>query len=147
MDYRKMKKEELIRLLEAWEPRTVVTSPKDAYYGALKEFSFKKQEHFIVLLLNGAHEIFDKEIVSVGLLNKTLVHPREVFSPAIEKRACCVVLGHNHPSGQCNPSEEDISITNRLVEAGKLLGVKVLDHIIVSPKGYYSFLEHSLIGG
>ena len=125
------------------KPRSI-TSPPDIFKEVL-HYSTRDQEHFITVMLNGAHEVIDSFISTIGLLNKTIVHPREVFSPAIEKRAAAIAIAHNHPSGHLEPSEEDKAVTRRLVEAGEILGIKVLDHVIFSSKGYYSFLEHSLI--
>lgn len=111
----------------------------------LKEISEKRQEYFVCISLNGANEVIEKRIITVGLLNKTQVHPREVFADAITDRAASVILSHNHPSGELQPSESDLKIHRQLTEAGKILGITVLDHIIVSKKGYYSFQEHGLI--
>jgi DNA repair protein RadC len=97
---------------------------------------------FLSVLLNGAQEVLAIRPVTVGLLNRTLVHPREVFAPALELRAASVVLAHTHPSGSLEPSREDREATRRLAQAGKLLGVEVLDHLIVAQGGYYSFKEN-----
>jgi DNA repair protein RadC len=102
----------------------------------------RPQEVFLAALLNGAQEVIAVTPITVGLLNKTLVHPREVFAPAIEVRAAAVILAHTHPSGSLEPSREDREATRRLIQAGKLLGVEVLDHLIVTQTGYYSFKEH-----
>ena len=98
----------------------------------------EQREHFLVLLLNARHEVMAKETVSVGSLNASIVHPREVFRPAIVHSAASVLLVHNHPSGDPEPSEEDLTITKRLVEAGELLGIQVLDHVIVATRGVVS---------
>jgi len=105
----------------------------------------KRQEHFVCLSLNGANEIIGNRVVTVGLLNSNPVHPREVFSDAIVDRAASIILVHNHPSGNTEPSQEDVAITKRLVQAGEILGVKIHDHIIVSNKGYTSMKERGLI--
>ncbi|MCR5732186.1 MAG: DNA repair protein RadC [Sphaerochaetaceae bacterium] len=123
---------------------TAITSPRDIFY-EVRHYAYRSQEQFIVLTLNGAHEVIDIFTATIGLVNKTLIHPREVFSEPLKRRATSIAIAHNHPSGQLVPSEEDINVTNRLVESGKLLGIKVLDHIIFSKDGYYSFLEHSLL--
>src|SRR5207247_6856225 len=98
----------------------------------------EQREHFLVLLLNARHEVMAKETVSVGSLNASIVHPREVFKPAVLASAASVVLVHNHPSGDPDPSEEDLTITKRLVEVGELLGISVLDHVIVAKRGVTS---------
>lgn len=115
--------------------------PADAY-PLVSHYADRPQEHFISILLNGAHEVIDLEVVSIGLVNRTLVHPREVFAPAIEKRATAVVVAHNHPSGKTDPSAEDHEVTKRLSAAAETIGIRLLDHIVFSTDGYYSFLEH-----
>lgn len=107
--------------------------------------SQRKQEHFICISLNGAHEVIKTRIVSVGLVNMTQVHPREVFADPIIDRACAVVLAHNHPSGDCTPSRADKDTTLRLQEAGTLLGIKLLDHVIFSGRGHFSFQSAGLL--
>ena len=97
------------------------------------------------LSLNGANEVIEKRIVTVGLVNKSQVHPREVFADVITDRAAAVIFAHNHPSGELKPSDSDLKIHNQLTEAGKILGIKILDHIIVAKKGYFSFQEEGLI--
>ena len=111
----------------------------------LADIADKQQEYFVCISLNGANEVIEKRIVTVGLLNKTQVHPREVFADVITDRAASVILSHNHPSGELSPSNSDLKIHEQLAEAGKILGITVLDHIIISKKGYYSFQEHGLI--
>ena len=103
------------------------------------------REHFLVLLLNARHEVLGKETVSIGSLNASIVHPREVFKPAITASAASVILVHNHPSGDPEPSEEDLTITKRLVEAGELLGIQVLDHVIVASRGVVSLRSRQLL--
>ena len=103
------------------------------------------REHFLVLLLNARHEVIGKETVSIGSLNASIVHPREVFKPALLASAASVVLVHNHPSGDPEPSEEDLNITKRLVEAGELLSIGVLDHVIVAGRGVVSFRSRRLL--
>ena len=98
-----------------------------------------------MLLLNARHEVTCKETVSIGSLNASIVHPREVFKPAVLASAASIVLVHNHPSGDPEPSEEDVSITKRLVDAGELLGIGVLDHVIVAERGVVSFRSRKLL--
>lgn len=104
----------------------------------------KQQEHFVCISLNGANEVIEKRIVTIGLLDKSPVHPREVFADVIADRAAAVIFVHNHPSGELQPSEADLKIHHQLAEAGKILGIHILDHIIVTRKGYYSFRESGL---
>ena len=106
-------------------------------------YSDRKQEHFVCASFSGAHEIIAIRTVSVGLLNKTLVHPREVFADPIADRAAAVIVCHNHPSGNAEPSEEDLHITWRLAEAGEILGINLLDHLIIAASGdYFSFVDN-----
>lgn len=148
MDYRKMSKEELVNLLEVME-RTATPPIKevDDVVERLREYAGKKREHFLAVLLDGSNQVISVEVVAIGLANKCIVHPREVFAPAIAKRAVSIITAHNHPSGGLDPSEEDKNVALRLEEAGRLLGIPQLDHIIISPKGHYSFLEAGLISG
>jgi DNA repair protein RadC len=104
-----------------------------------------RREHFVVLLLNARHEMHRREVISIGSLNASIVHPREVYLPAILHSAASVVLVHNHPSGDPEPSEEDLSITRRLVEVGDLVGIGVLDHVIVGSRGLVSFRARQLL--
>lgn len=111
----------------------------------LTDIAAKQQEHFICISLNGANEVIEKRIVTIGLLDKSPVHPREVFADVIGDRAAAVIFAHNHPSGELNPSNNDLKIHEQLTEAAKILGVRVLDHIIISKKRYYSFQENGVL--
>ena len=108
----------------------------------LQHYAGRKQEHFISISLNGANEVMSVRVVTIGLIDKSHVHPREVFADILMERASSVIVAHNHPSGSLTPSREDLAVTEQLKEAGKLLGIRLLDHIIFSRRGYYSFLEH-----
>jgi len=105
----------------------------------------RKQEYFVCITLNGAGEVIETRVVTVGLLDSAQIHPREVFADALVDRAAGVILVHNHPSGNLEPSPEDIAITRRLVQAGEILGIPVLDHVIVGPSGYLSLKERGLL--
>jgi DNA repair protein RadC len=111
----------------------------------LADIAGKQQEHFVCISLNGANEVIEKRVVTIGLLDKSQVHPREVFADVIADRAAAVIFAHNHPSGELQPSEADLRMHEQLTEAGKILGLRVLDHVIVTRKGYYSFQESGLI--
>lgn len=104
-----------------------------------------KKEHFVALYLNARNQLIQKEIISVGTINASLVHPREVFEPAIRLVSSSIILIHNHPSGSAEPSDADVAVTKRLVEAGKLLGIDVMDHIIVTRNSMYSFKEKGIV--
>lgn len=107
----------------------------------------RKQEHFVCISLNGGHEVIAVRTVTIGLVNATQVHPREVFADPLTDRAAAVLVAHNHPSGDLTPSEQDHAVTSRLVAAGNTLGITVLDHVIVSRRGFYSFAEHGMLRG
>ena len=111
----------------------------------LQDIAGRTQEHFVCISLNGANELIEKRIVTVGLLDRSQVHPREVFADVIADRAAAVILAHNHPSGDLRPSDADLRMHNQLVEAAKILGLRVLDHVIVGKKGHYSFQESGLL--
>lgn len=117
--------------------RPIIDSPEKAVE-QLADIRDKKQEHFVCLTLDGANRLITKHIISVGTLTASLVHPREVFAPAIADRAASIVVAHNHPSGGLEPSQADKDVTNRLAEAGKLLGIVLNDHIIVTKLSYIS---------
>ena len=112
----------------------------------LADIADKKQEHFVCISLNGAHEVIKKRIVTIGLVDRSQVHPREVYADVISDRATAVIFAHNHPSGDLKPSNSDLKIHEQLTEAGKILGIRILDHLIVAKNGYYSFQEAGLIG-
>jgi len=114
---------------------STISNAKDAV-AQLQELRTAKKEHFVVLYLNARNQLIHKETISVGTLNANLVHPREVFKPAIEHLAASVILAHNHPSGEPHGSEEDLEMTKKLVEAGKLLGIEVVDHLIITESGF-----------
>lgn len=105
------------------------------------DITSKSQEHFVCLTLNGANELIEKRIVTVGLLDRSQIHPCEVFADVIADRAAAVIFAHNHPSGDFQPSAADLATQDQLVQAAKILGIRVLDHVIVSRKGYFSFQE------
>ena len=110
----------------------------------IRHYADRKQEHFISVSLNGANEVTAVRVVTIGLVNKSQVHPREVFSDLITERAAGLIIAHNHPSGDLTPSREDREVTVRLREAGSILGIPLMDHIIFHSKEYYSFAEHGL---
>jgi DNA repair protein RadC len=121
-----------------------ISSPGDVW-PIVSHWADRKQERFICCSLNGAHELIAARVVSVGLVNRTVVHPREVFADPITDRACAVIVAHNHPSGRLDPSPEDREITRRLKDAADTLGIALLDHLVFSGEGYFSFVEHGLL--
>ena len=120
-----------------------INDSKDALHH-LSDIKEHKKEFFIVLYLNARNQLVHKEIISIGTLNASLVHPREVFEPALRVSAAQVILAHNHPSGETEPSDADLHITKRLIDAGKLLGINVIDHIIITKNNFRSLKEFLL---
>lgn len=122
----------------------VINTAKDAA-AQLTDMRDLKKEHFVVLYLNAKNQLVHKETISMGTLNANLVHPREVFEPALKYSAAQIIAAHNHPSGDPKPSEDDLDLTKRLTEAGKMMGIDVMDHVIVPKNSYFSFKEEKLI--
>lgn len=111
----------------------------------IQHYADRKQEHFLCASINGANEVMNIRVVSIGLVDKSQVHPREVFADPLADRASAVILAHNHPVGPLKPSDADIETTKRLRQAGEIMGINVLDHIIFNQSGYFSFLENGKI--
>ncbi len=109
------------------------------------DISRSKKENFVVLYLDVRNQLIHREMVSTGTLNANLVHPREVFQPAIVKCGASLILTHNHPSGDTTPSDADIALTKRLIKAGKIMGIEILDHVIVARRSYLSMKDEGLI--
>ncbi len=126
------------------EGETIIREPQDAYT-LTKDLQAAKKEHFVVLYLDARNKVLKKETISIGTLTASLVHPREVFQPAVGLSAASVILVHNHPSGHTEPSQDDLALTRRLIEAGKLMGIEVLDHLIVGHKKFLSLREAGLL--
>jgi DNA repair protein RadC len=123
----------------------IVINKPDDVIPLISYIADKKQEYFLCVSLNGANEVIANRVVTVGLLNVNQIHPREVFVDVISDRAASVILAHNHPSGALKPSPNDIAVTNQLVNAGKILGIEVIDHIIITKKGFLSLKEKGLM--
>lgn len=111
----------------------------------LKDIRESKKEHFVIFYLDTKNQEITQEIISIGTLNASLVHPREVFEPAVRNLASQIIVAHNHPSGDNTPSQEDLNITQKLVESGKILGIEVIDHVIVSKNNFFSFRDNKLL--
>ena len=111
----------------------------------VQNYAISQKEHFLTITLDGGNQIIKIHVVSVGTLNCSLIHPREVFVEAIRENASSIILCHNHPSGNCEPSKDDIYTTNLLAEASKIIGIEILDHIIVGFDSYFSFVENDLV--
>jgi len=123
----------------------LIISPRDVFKLVKSKILHYAKEHFVVLSFDSRNKFLGMDTISVGTLNANLVHPRETFESAIRRHAAQVVLAHNHPSGELEPSEDDLVITKKLDESGKILGIEVVDHIIVSKDGFLSFKEKNLI--
>ncbi len=135
---------ELGRRLLQNKQSVLLLSPEDVWK-ELKDIRDNKKEHFVIFFLDARNQEIKREIISVGSLNANLVHPREVFEPAIRHLAAQVIVAHNHPSGDPSPSEDDLAITKRLTESGKILGIEILDHIIIAKDGFLSFKEKRIL--
>jgi len=129
---------------ERHEPSITVRAPEDCHR-ALRRYWTKTKEHFLVITLNGNHGIIGIRIASIGTINRTIVHPREVFQFALKDNAAAIIVAHNHPSGNTDPSSEDLDITQRLAKAGELMGIPILDHLIFAKKSYSSLVSLGLM--
>ena len=107
----------------------------------VRHYADRKQEHLLCASINGANEILNIRVISIGLIDRTPIHPREVYADALADRAAAIIVAHNHPSGGLEPSPSDVEVTGQLKAAGSVIGIALLDHIIFNRKGYYSFLE------
>jgi DNA repair protein RadC len=138
---------ELSRRLAQYMPaeRTVIRDPKDAANLVMEEMRSLDREHFNSILLNTKNHVIGIDKVSIGTLNSSQVHPRELFRNAIKKSAATIILVHNHPSGNPEPSRDDIEMTNRIKDAGSVIGIEILDHIIIGDGIYTSFRERGLM--
>ena len=127
------------------ESLTRYTSPSQVFEHLDYEFRDRHKEYFMALLLDGKNRIIKRAQISEGSLNQSIVHPREVFNAAVRESAAAMILLHNHPTGDPTPSPEDLEVTRRLCEAGELMGIKVLDHIIIGDGTFYSFSERGVM--
>lgn len=123
------------------EQRYTIRSPEDAANFLMQDMTSLQQEHFVVLFLNVKNQILHKKTIFVGSLNASIVHPREIFREAVKRSAASIICAHNHPSGVPTPSTEDIDVTTRLYEAGKIVGVDLLDHVIIGDHQFISMKE------
>lgn len=131
------------RILKGKKTR-IVLKPKDVW-NELRDIRGSKKEQFFTLYLDIRNQIITRELISVGSLTVTIVHPREVFEPAVRNNAAQIIIAHNHPSGDVHPSCEDITITKQLVNAGEILGIEITDHVIVSSSGFFSLKQNKLM--
>ena len=138
-------KELVRRLSKEEETIDIIHGPEDVAHFAMPQLRNEMKEHFVVMSLNSKNHIIGWDVVSIGILTASPVHPREVFEMALRHHAASVILVHNHPSGDPSPSREDIATTKRLVDAGKIMGVPVLDHIIIGDGRFSSLKEKGLL--
>ncbi|WP_325167419.1 RadC family protein [Lederbergia citri] len=125
----------------SYDERYVIRSPEDGANYVMNDMRFLTQEHFVALYLNTKNQVIHRQTIFIGSLNASIVHPREVFKEAIRRSAASIICLHNHPSGDPSPSREDIEVTKRLVECGKMVGIELLDHLIIGDKKYVSMKE------
>jgi DNA repair protein RadC len=125
--------------------KVTIRTPQDVAGLMTEELRYLQKEHFVCLFLNTKNHVVAKETLSIGSLNSSIVHPREVFRAAIQRSCASIICVHNHPSGDPTPSREDIDITNRLAEAGSIIGIEVLDHIIIGDRHYISLKEQGFM--
>jgi len=123
----------------------VISSPQDAALLMTPELGFLQREEFHCIYLNTKNQVIGKEVISVGSLDMTIVHPRELYKSAIKKSSCSIICIHNHPSGDPTPSQEDILLTKRLVAAGEIIGIDVLDHLVIASHSYCSMKDSGLM--
>ncbi len=128
-----------------YDERYTIRSPKDAADYLMDEMRFLTQEHFVCLYLNIKNQIIKRKTVFIGSLNSSIVHPREVFREALKRSAASIICAHNHPSGDATPSREDIEVTKRLVESGKMIGIEIIDHLIIGDKQFVSLKEKGYV--
>lgn len=129
----------------AMEERVTIRSPQEAAGYVMEDMRYLQKEHFICLFLNTKNQVIGQETLSMGSLNASIVHPREVFRAAIKRSSASIICAHNHPSGDPTPSPEDIEITGRLAEAGRIIGIELLDHIVIGDRRFVSLKEKGLM--
>lgn len=122
--------------------RLKISRAKDIFELFSEKLRQKEKEHFFIVLLDTKNKIIKAEEISVGILDASIIHPREIFKPAIKSSASRIILVHNHPSGDPRPSEEDLRVTKKLIEVGELLGIEVLDHVIIGETDFWSYIEN-----
>lgn len=134
---------ELGKRMNEYKPQEqyVIRSPEDGADYVMEEMRSLNQEHFVALFLNTKNQIIHRQTIFIGSLNSSIVHPREVFREAVKRSAASIIVAHNHPSGDPAPSQEDIHVTRRLAESGKMIGIELLDHLIIGNRKFISLKE------
>ncbi|WP_027409462.1 RadC family protein [Anoxybacteroides tepidamans] len=129
----------------SYDERYVIRSPEDGARYVMDDMRFLSQEHFVAIYLNTKNQVIHRKTVFIGSLNASIVHPREVFKEAIKRSAASVICAHNHPSGDPTPSREDIEVTKRLAECGRIIGIELLDHLIIGDQKFISLKEKGYV--
>lgn len=138
---------ELGKRMNQYKPdvRYVIRSPEDGANYVMEEMRSLRQEHFVVLFLDTKNQVIHRQTIFIGSLNASIVHPREVFREAVKRSAASIIVIHNHPSGDPTPSKEDIHVTRRLVDSGKMIGIELLDHLIIGDRKFVSLKEKGYV--
>lgn len=139
---RRLRNENTLKKRVAWRQ---VASPEEVYNVVKDKIPHWNKEHFMVLSVDSRHKLISLDTIFVGSLNASVVHPREVFDVAVHRHAACIIIVHNHPSGSIEPSKEDIQVTKILIEAGKIMGIEVIDHLIVTKEEFMSMKRGGII--
>ncbi|WP_183253575.1 RadC family protein [Anoxybacteroides tepidamans] len=129
----------------SYDERYVIRSPEDGAKYLMDDMRFLSQEHFVAIYLNTKNQVIHRKTVFIGSLNASIVHPREVFKEAIKRSAASIICAHNHPSGDPTPSREDIEVTRRLAECGRIIGIELLDHLIIGDQKFISLKEKGYV--
>ncbi|MCL6585642.1 MAG: DNA repair protein RadC [Anoxybacillus sp.] len=129
----------------SYDERYVIRSPEDGANYVMDDMRFLSQEHFVAIYLNTKNQVIHRKTVFIGSLNASIVHPREVFKEAIKRSAASIICAHNHPSGDPTPSREDIEVTRRLAECGRIIGIELLDHLIIGDQKFISLKEKGYV--
>ncbi|WP_010531128.1 RadC family protein [Lentibacillus jeotgali] len=134
---------ELGKRMNRYKPddRYVIRSPEDGADYIMEDMRLLNQEHFVVLFLNTKNQVIHRQTIFIGSLNASIVHPREIYREAVKRSAASIICAHNHPSGDPAPSQEDIHVTRRLVESGKMIGIELLDHLVIGDRKFISLKE------
>lgn len=138
---------ELGKRIHSYKPmeKYVIRSPEDGANFVMEDLRHLNQEHFVALFLNTKNQVIHRQTVFIGSLNASIVHPREIFREAVKRSAASIICAHNHPSGDPTPSQEDIQVTKRLAECGKVIGIELLDHLVIGDRKYVSLKEKGYI--
>lgn len=129
------------------EKHTLIQEPKDVFNIINKDIKQKEKEHLYILSLNSRSKLIKKNLITIGTLNETLIHPREIYKQALINKASSIILVHNHPSQDTQPSQSDIEVTQRIYHAGLILGIPLIDHVIATDNSFYSFKQNNLLNG